>query len=105
MTLRILAVAFVLFIVSCTPEEEEKVTYTDDIASIMTNNCVTCHSGAAPAAGLELINYDNVRASAKDGNLLARIEDSANPMPPSGLMADSNIDKLKQWAEDGFPEN
>jgi len=82
----------------------ETVTYSGAVESIIFNNCVTCHSGAAPSAELDLSSYDAVRASTETGNLLARINDAAAPMPPAGLMSDDDIAAVEQWAADGFPQ-
>jgi hypothetical protein len=83
----------------------EPVTYNVDISIIITNNCLPCHAGGFPAAGLNLEGYTNVRTSTENGNLLARINNVSNPMPQSGLMAPDLIATIEQWAEDGFIEN
>ncbi len=81
------------------------ISYTNHIQTIMLNNCVTCHSGALPAAGLDLTNYQNVRSASESGNLLHRVEDGVNPMPPAGLISSDLRSQIAQWAQEGFPEN
>lgn len=83
----------------------EPVTYNADVSVIITNNCLPCHAGGVPAAGLTLEGYTNVRSSTENGNLLNRINNVSNPMPQSGLMAPDLIATIEQWAEDGFIEN
>ena len=83
----------------------EPVTYNADVSIIITNNCLPCHAGGFPAAGLNLEGYTNVRSSTENGNLLSRINNVSNPMPQSGLMAPDLIATIEQWAEDGFIEN
>lgn len=82
----------------------ETITYNDHIQSIMLNNCVTCHSGVSPSAGLDLSTYQAVKSSAENGTLLTRVEDVSNPMPPNGLMSAELRAQIAKWAEDGFPE-
>ena len=83
----------------------EPITFDADVSVIITNNCLPCHAGGFPAAGLNLEGYTNVRSSTENGNLLSRITNFSNPMPQSGLMAPDLIATLEQWAEDGFIEN
>lgn len=84
---------------------EETVKYDPEVRNIISANCVDCHGGTAPQAGLDLSTYENVRASAEAGTLLSRIEDISNPMPPSGLMKEENRQIIAKWAADGFEEN
>lgn len=103
---------FILILSNCTTafidESEvptvENVTYSNDISDIMFNYCLTCHGTTNPSAGLSLTTYNQVRSSAENGRLLNYIEDSANPMPPSGLMPASERAKIAKWAADGYPQ-
>lgn len=83
----------------------DEATYNGHIQEIIFNNCVTCHSGSAPSASLDLTTYENVRFSAENGAFLSRIEDVGNPMPPAGLLTTEHRARIAKWAEDGFPEN
>jgi len=108
-------IAFILFLsfimTSCSEAviEEviitETVTYTDDVAPIISNNCLPCHAGSSPSAGLNLESFTNVRSATQNGNLLARINSASNPMPQSGQMAPALIATIEQWAIDGYLEN
>ena len=51
----------------------EPVTYDTDVSIIISNNCLPCHAGGFPAAGLNLEGYSNVRSSTENGNLLSSI--------------------------------
>lgn len=107
--------AFILFLslimTSCSESviEEviitEPVNYTSDVAPIISNNCLPCHAGSSPSAGLNLETYTNVRNATQNGNLLARINSASNPMPQSGQMAPALIATIEQWATDGYVEN
>ena len=79
--------------------------YSPDIQEIMMNNCISCHGGPAPSAGLLLDNYDGVREAAEFGNLVSRINDAANPMPPVGRLNQQNRDRIVKWVQDGFPRD
>ena len=87
------------------PPLTRAVTYQSDIQSIMTNNCITCHAGPAPNAGLDLSNYQNTRFSAEQGGLVSRMNSAVNPMPPSGKLSPQILQIIDKWVTDGLPEN
>lgn len=95
------------FIDDLGPDENvpDEVFYDPDVANIMLNNCTTCHGGPAPSAGLDLTTYSSVRFASESGNLINRINNAANPMPPSGLLLSVDREKIQKWASAGFPEN
>lgn len=108
----LLAASSLLFLMHCkrtpTPgpiDNTGPVRYSPEIENIMYNNCTTCHGGNAPSAQIDLTTYDNVRTQTENGNLLSRINDGADPMPPSGQLSLENRDKIMKWMEEGFPEN
>ena len=70
----------------------------------MFNHCITCHGGTAPSGDFVLTSYDEVRNYTENGNLIDRINDADNPMPPSGLLNATNRQILEKWVEDGFLE-
>ncbi|WP_196886193.1 hypothetical protein [Aureivirga sp. CE67] len=84
------------------PPIDREVTYNQDIQNIMFNNCITCHGGPAPSQGLDLSTYENVRFSTENGNMIDRINDLSNPMPPDGLMSQSKRDLMQKWKDDGY---
>lgn len=112
-----LTVLILLLLQSCTtaiidegdpstlPPITRTITYQSDVQSIMTNNCITCHAGPAPNAGLDLSNYQNTRFSTEMGNLIQRMNNAANPMPPNGLVSPELRQVMDKWVTDGFPEN
>ncbi len=87
------------------PPIVESVTYDDDVAPILNSTCVGCHSGPSANAGLQLDGYANARAGVEQGNVINRINNASNPMPPSGQMPAGNRQIIEQWAADGFLEN
>lgn len=80
----------------------EAVSYTGDIRPIVVNFCATCHHGDDPDGGFVLDDYDDVREHTEDGDLLERINDDADPMPPAGLMPERQRELFKQWAAGGY---
>jgi len=81
------------------------VTYENQIRSIISQNCITCHSGSNPNGNLRLENYNQVRNASENGTLIQRINDAANPMPTSGLMSASTRALFDEWVKGGFIEN
>ncbi len=81
------------------------VTYDTDVETIMFNRCITCHGGPAPESGLDLSTYQNTRYSAESGNLIERMNDQTNPMPPNGLVSPELRQVMDKWVSDGFLEN
>jgi mono/diheme cytochrome c family protein len=82
-----------------------EVKYNPNVNAIMFNNCVTCHGGGAPSAGLDLTTYSTVRNATENGNLLNRINNGANPMPSAGLMNVQDRATIQKWKDDGYSEN
>lgn len=80
------------------------IKYSPDVERIMTDRCVTCHSGNAPSAGADLTTYENVRYYAEEKNLIERINDVAAPMPPDALMTADLRAQIEKWKTDGFPQ-
>lgn len=116
-SIKLIIVLSAIFFQSCTtavidegnkndlPPITRTVTYDADVKSIMTNNCITCHAGPAPSAGLDLSNYQNTRFSSEQGSLVPRMNDAANPMPPNGKLSPQILQLIDKWVADGFPEN
>lgn len=80
------------------------VKYNPDVQTIMLNNCLNCHGSQNPSAGLSLVNYNQVRASTENGNLISRMNDANNPMPPSGLLPSQTRAVMDKWVTDGYLE-
>lgn len=109
---KVFIISMMILGVSCTTAEiplagqvTGRVTYERDIKPIIFNNCLTCHSAVNPRNGLILETYEQVRNSAQNGTLIARMNDAANPMPQSGLVPANQRALLDKWRTDGFPQN
>jgi hypothetical protein len=89
------------------------VTYSADVWPVLNDNCVSCHSGAAPSGNISLETYDQIKAQAliqagQPGSLYGAIShDPGNsPMPQGGGQLPScNITRIKKWIDDGAPDN
>ena len=89
------------------------VTYSADIWPVISDNCVSCHSGGAPSGNISLENYDQIKAQAvipagQPGSLYGAIShDPGNSaMPKSGAkLSECSIAKIKKWIDDGALNN
>ena len=113
--LHVFFLVLALTITSCTtfeiPEEipldpsGRKITYLEDIKTIIDNNCISCLGSVAPRVGLTLLTYDQVKESAQNGNLINRMNSSSNPMPPNGKLSQGKLNIIDKWKNDGYIEN
>lgn len=83
----------------------EIVTYTENVKAIIDGSCISCHGAVNPSAGLRLLTYTQVRNSAENGNLIERMNNVTNPMPPNGPLPAEVRAVIDAWAENGFLEN
>jgi hypothetical protein len=84
--------------------ENANPTYTVSVKPIIVANCLSCHSVAAdqyPA----LETYTQVREATESGDVICRIDNQScgSVMPQSGRMPQININTIKKWATNGFP--
>ncbi|CAL2102779.1 conserved exported protein of unknown function [Tenacibaculum sp. 190130A14a] len=88
------------------PTPTAKTTYDKDVKTVINSSCATasCHDAVAPTGGLPLTNFTQVKNAAQNGNLIARINSSSNPMPPTGRVQ-SIINLINNWKDDGYLEN
>lgn len=106
-----------LFYISCTNDNVEElfpidsvsnVSYNEDVKPILELNCYACHSGSTPTAGFTLETYEDVVIYVENGKLFGAInhENGYNPMPQSAAkLPDQQIEIIKQWIEEGYPNN
>jgi hypothetical protein len=89
------------------------VTYSGTIFPIINDNCISCHSGAAPTGGLLLEDYATISNQAQipagqAGSLYGAIShaDGNSPMPQNeNPLSDCDILKVKKWIDAGTPNN
>lgn len=86
------------------PCDTTTVTFQEHVLPIIENNCIDCHSGTSPSAGLDLSNPTTLSAFGLNGSLSDRIQrDPADPllMPPNGPLNDCNQLILQAWINAG----
>ena len=94
-----------LIINNVTPETN--VTYTQNVATIIDNNCIICH-GATPTNGapMSLTTYEQVKEAVQNRGLIDRIslEQGAPGMMPNGgtRLPQNLINTIAQWNEQGL---
>lgn len=79
------------------------VTYQASVFPVFETYCISCHSGSAPEAGIDLTDYEQVAFLAENGALLGAIkhEPGYSPMPKDGNKLDScTIAKIEIWIND-----
>lgn len=81
-----------------------------EAAEVLSENCESCHveGGSGP---MPITNCDDILAATptdSDTTVYAEIEtrinDEADPMPPSGLLPEDERDTLNDWIDDGVPD-
>jgi mono/diheme cytochrome c family protein len=78
---------------------------------VLTNNCLSCHSGKKPKAGLDLTTPDKILQGAHSGPILVPGKSSLSPlihlvlpkakphMPPKEQITEEEIASLKKWID------
>lgn len=84
------------------------VTYSGDVWPVISSNCTSCHSGAAPSGNIRLSNYDEIVIQANNGNLMGAITGASGftPMPKDGQpLPKCDITHIQIWINKGTPNN
>lgn len=111
---QMLVAAMLLFMVTTT-QAETNPTY-DDIAPILMQKCVMCHSGEAAAAGLQLDSYASILKGSSRGTVVKSSEPSASelirrikgvsqprmPMTGPPFLSDNEIAIFERWVTGGL---
>ena len=105
------------FFIACSNDNSEtlmdnppvtgKVTYTQNVKSIIDNNCISCHA-AVPRNGapMALVTYEQVQNAVQNRGLLNRISltnGNSLLMPQGGpRLPQATIDVIVKWNQDGL---
>ena len=97
---------------------EDKITFDDHIKPIFREHCASCHNQNEKKSDLALDTYGSTMAGGSSGEVLVAgdldssrmwdlIVHNAQPfMPPNqDKMPDAKLNLIKQWIEQGMPEN
>lgn len=83
---------------------DTEVTYTGTIKAIINGNCIGCHnSPPVNGAPMSLTTYQDVRSAVQSRGLIGAVESGAMP-PTSNNLTSSQVQAIKDWQGDGFPE-
>lgn len=88
--------------------DTSQVTFSAQISPIIAQNCAIagCHAGANPTAGLNLSQFENIQTIALNGKLVGRITGTGGAlMPPTGALPNCDINLIKNWVNQGAPDN
>ncbi len=80
-----------------------------DVAAVLAKSCTSCHGDTLKNdAPNRLITHDDLLAVAKDGTgktmieiAIERMRDKNDPMPPDGILPESDVAVLEAWAAAG----
>ena len=98
----------------CCGDSTDCIHYLNDIQSIFTDNCISCHEGSHVASELDLRTYTSLMAGSKNGavivesnhsNSLLWQKVSSGAMPPSGNLTTDQITLISNWINEGAIEN
>jgi hypothetical protein len=84
------------------------VKYSTSVLPILSSNCISCHGGSTPSAGISLDTYAGVKIQADNGRLWGAVSHSPNysPMPKnSNQLNTCNLEKIRIWVAAGSPNN
>ena len=84
------------------------VTYSTSVLPILSSNCISCHGGSTPSAGINFSTYAGVKQQVDNGKLWGAISHSPNysPMPKnSNQLSSCNLSKIRIWISAGAPNN
>ena len=88
---------------------DTNVTYIQNVATIINNNCIICH-GTTPANGapMSLTTYEQVKQAVQERGLIDRISrpQGAEGMMPNGgtRLPQATINIIIQWEAQGLQE-
>ncbi|WP_052143741.1 hypothetical protein [Wocania ichthyoenteri] len=105
--------AISLLLLNCSGDSDEvtpptptpaTITYNNTVKNIMSGNCTSCHgTPTTNGAPVSFTTFSQVKTDVD--KIITRINSTTNPMPPSGLMGQSNRDLIQKWKDDGLLEN
>lgn len=77
-------------------------TYDSDVQLIVNSNCGGCHGAGSPDG--DYSTYAGLSSITSNGKFESEVLDKQS-MPTSAPLSDADLDLLKCWVDNGFPEN
>lgn len=84
------------------------VSFSQHIVPYVNSQCVNCHSGSSPSAGIDLSNYITIKASVVSGTFGGSINHNSGYSPmPKGMSKTEpcTLNKINRWINQGAPNN
>ena len=84
------------------------VKYSTSVLPVLSSNCISCHGGSTPSAGISLDSYVGVKVQVDNGRLWGAVSHNPNfsPMPKnSNKLSTCNLEKIRIWIAAGAPNN
>lgn len=84
------------------------IVFSNHIQPLLQSWCVSCHNSSNSSAGIDLSNYDGVKASINNNRLLGSIKylNGFIKMPQNGSQLSScDIAKIEKWVREGSINN
>lgn len=84
------------------------VKYSTSVLPVLSSNCINCHGGTTPSAGISLDNYTGVKIQVDNGRLWGAVSHNASysPMPKnSNKLNACSLEKIRIWIAAGAPNN
>ena len=109
-----LLIVLIAGLMGCVTKNEEQIlgecrtfdlSFAQDIEPIIDQNCAIsgCHDAATSTAGVNLEGYTNIDTHLD--RVVARANDGARPMPPTGLIPECDRSKIDAWVAKGALNN
>jgi hypothetical protein len=77
-------------------------TYDADVASIIQQKCLQCH-GVGSSNG-DFSTYSGLSVVTANGTFESEVLTNQT-MPQTGSLSEAQLNQIKCWVENGFPEN
>jgi len=81
------------------------VTYQNQIAILLSKNCIACHSATNASKGIILDNYASVKTYLDNGKLLAAVKGTSIQMPPGYSITSCELREIVLWKSNGAIQN
>lgn len=87
---------------------DNRVSFKSKVLPVIQSNCFSCHNNGFRLGNISLEGHNNIKVVAQSGRLFGVINHSAGftPMPRGGSkLDDCTITTIKNWIENGTPDN